>query len=518
LAALGSDQIAALTVAQVQALTTSQIVSLTTAQVGSLTLPQVAALTTAQISAMQISDLAALTTAQIVALTTAQVQALTASQIYGLTTAQVAALETVDLAALTTAQIQAMQNSDLSALTSDQIPALTTDQIQALTTSQIKALTSDQIAALTSDQIAALETADVVALTSAQIGSIEAAAFAELNTAQLVVIDVADIAALTTDQLAALDMTQADAFTASQLAAMSTDQLAVLTTSPLILDLNGDGVKTLHWAANTHFDIDGDGDLDRTGWVGEGDGLLALDRNGDGSINNGSELFGNATTLADGSKAQDGFAALTELDSNQDGRIDANDEAFASLRVWMDGNRDGLSQDGELYSLSSLGIASINLDAANTSELNNGNWVGLSGSYETIDGQQHSIVDAWFRSGSSEQTIDLAALNPQSISEHSLSRINLGNDGGVASTLKLDAESIGHYGQTGLVDTSGLGASQPVQMLINGDANDSVQVAGSAEQWQAAGSVQVDGTSYDVYNDGEIQLLVASNVNTSFYS
>jgi hypothetical protein len=386
-----------------------------------------------------------------------------------------------------------------------------------LTTSQIKALTTDQIAAMTTAQVAALETVDVAALTSAQIGAIEVGDFAVFNTAQLVAIDVADVAALTVAQLTALSMAQADAFTAAQLAAMSTDQLAVLTTSPLILDLNGDGVQTLHWAANTHFDIDGDGVLDRTGWVAGGDGLLALDRNGDGVINDGRELFGTATELADGSKAQDGFAALAELDSNQDGRIDSNDAVFASLRVWMDSNKDGVNQEGESFSLSNLGIASINLNATSTSELNNGNWIGLSGSYETVDGQVRSIVDAWFRSGDSEQTIDLTALNPQSISDNSLSRINLGGDGGVASTLKLDAESVGQFGQQGLVDTSGLGASQPVQLLINGDSNDSVQIAGTAEQWQAAGSVDVEGTRYDVYNDGEIQLLVASSVHTSFY-
>ena len=74
------------------------------------------------------------------------------------------------------------------------------------------------------------------------------------------------------------------------------------------------------------------------------------------------------------------------------------------------------------------------------------------------------------------------------------------------------------FGQTGLVDTSSLGASQPLQLIVNGDANDSVQIADPAGEWTAAGSVQVDGASYDVYNDGEIQLLVASNVNTSFYS
>jgi hypothetical protein len=333
-----------------------------------------------------------------------------------------------------------------------------------------------------------------------------------------VAIDVADIAALTTDQLSTLDPAHMGAFTGSQIAAMTAEQQAVLTTSPLVLDLNGDGVNTVHWAANTRFDIDGDGDLDTTGWVSKGDGLLALDRNGDGTINNGSELFGTATTLADGSKAKDGFAALAALDTNGDGRIDASDTDFAALRVWVDANQDGQSQGGELFSLSSLGIASINLDAANTSDMNNGNWIGLSGSYETTDGGVHSIVDAWFRNaGSGDQTIDLTAVNPQTVSEHSLSRIDLGVADGHANTLKVDAESISQFGQVGLVDTH-LGAAHPVQLIVNGDASDSVQIAGSPEQWTAAGSVQVDGASYDVYNDGDVQLLVASNVHTSFFS
>jgi len=328
---------------------------------------------------------------------------------------------------------------------------------------------------------------------------------------------VADVPALTTAQLQALSMTQADAFTPDQLAAMTTDQLAVLNTSPLVLDLNGDGVQTLHWAANTHFDIDGDGDLDNVGWVGDGDGLLALDRNGDGLINDGGELFGEATRLADGSKADDGFAALAELDSNADGRISADDALFSSLRVWVDANQDGTSQAGELYNLSSLGIVSINLDAEQTSQVDNGNWIGLSGSYETADGSVHSIVDAWFRNGGSQgQSIDLTAVNADLVTDGSLSRIDLAQDAGKATTLTLDAEAVSQFGRVGLVET-GLGASAPVQMLIDGDANDTLVIA-DAGNWQSAGTVQVDGADYNVFNDGDIQLLVATSVNTSFYS
>ncbi|MBI3231356.1 MAG: hypothetical protein HYZ45_14685, partial [Burkholderiales bacterium] len=104
------------------------------------------------------------------------------------------------------------------------------------------------------------------------------------------------------------------------------------------------------------------------------------------------------TTLANGTRAADGFAALAQLDSNGDHQIDANDAAFRELRVWQDVNHDGISQANELQSLSQLQIASIATQAtANPTSLrNNGNWVGLSGSYTSSDGSEHATADVWF--------------------------------------------------------------------------------------------------------------------------
>ncbi|NJM32206.1 MAG: hypothetical protein HC848_04205 [Limnobacter sp.] len=79
--------------------------------------------------------------------------------------------------------------------------------------------------------------------------------------------------------------------------------------SPLILDIDGDGVETVGLDSNIHFDHNGDGFAETTGWVGADDALLALDLNGDGIINNGTELFGNETLLANGNKAANGFEA-----------------------------------------------------------------------------------------------------------------------------------------------------------------------------------------------------------------
>jgi hypothetical protein len=131
--------------------------------------------------------------------------------------------------------------------------------------------------------------------------------------------------------------------------------------------------------------------------VANGDALLAIDRNGNGSIDDGRELFGSAFQLADGSRAEDGFAALASLDSNHDGQISAADSEFAALRAWLDGNSDGVSQEGELVDLTSLGIVSIDLSAQAGTEMNNGNWLGLESSFTTQDGQTHDIADVWLR-------------------------------------------------------------------------------------------------------------------------
>ena len=104
--------------------------------------------------------------------------------------------------------------------------------------------------------------------------------------------------------------------------------------SPLVLDLDGDGVEA---DALAYFDHEGDGWSELSRWANEDDGVLVWDRNNDGVINDGSELFGNNTALGGGGMADHGFRALSELDENGDGMIDAKDSDWANLRVmrWM---------------------------------------------------------------------------------------------------------------------------------------------------------------------------------------
>ncbi|SUO92211.1 hypothetical protein [Suttonella indologenes] len=129
------------------------------------------------------------------------------------------------------------------------------------------------------------------------------------------------------------------------------------------------------------------------------DGLLVLDSNGDGVINHGGELFGDNTLLKDGSLAANGFAASAEFDDNGDGKIDAQDAVFEQLKVWRDLNQDGISQEGELFTLAELDITSLNLAHLETNNRQGkGNTIARTGSYTDSEGKEHLMGDLLFDS------------------------------------------------------------------------------------------------------------------------
>ncbi|WP_156152803.1 MULTISPECIES: calcium-binding protein [Pseudomonas] len=160
---------------------------------------------------------------------------------------------------------------------------------------------------------------------------------------------------------------------------------------PLALDLDGDGVETVPSNLGIVFDFDGDGVRTGTGWLGGDDGFLVLDRNGNRQIDNGGELFGVDTIKIDGSKAANGFDALSDFDTNSDGIFNIQDDRFGEVLIWNDANQDGLSQQGELKTLSDHGIVAINLTSNSVAQESNGNLISALGSYVRNDGSASYI-------------------------------------------------------------------------------------------------------------------------------
>ncbi len=161
--------------------------------------------------------------------------------------------------------------------------------------------------------------------------------------------------------------------------------------TPIVIDLNGDGIQTVSRANSTGaFDLLGTGRAIASGWLSGEDGFLAWDRNGNGRIDDISELFG-------GNNKGDGYAKLAAFDSNGDGVVDANDAAFADLRIWKDVNGNHQTDAGELLTLDEAGVASLSLAYQAVPLLDgNGNLHLERGSATMADGTEVDMTDVYF--------------------------------------------------------------------------------------------------------------------------
>lgn len=169
----------------------------------------------------------------------------------------------------------------------------------------------------------------------------------------------------------------------------------LINGSPLVFDLDDSGTIELNSIASStaFWDIDQDGFAEKTGWVTGGDGLLALDFNDNGIIDDNGELFGTVN--------QNGFAILAQHDSNSDGVINAQDAVWTNLIMWRDNNEDGYSQDAELHNLAYFNITEISLSASNVSLTNQGHAITHTSTFTVNDGinppDTRIVHDVWFQ-------------------------------------------------------------------------------------------------------------------------
>ena len=175
----------------------------------------------------------------------------------------------------------------------------------------------------------------------------------------------------------------------------STDGPPVVIGSPLVVDLDGDGVRL--GEKSVPFDLAATGEVVRMPRILGDDALLVLDLDGNGRIDSGAELFGNASSCG-AARCTDGLEALARHDSNRDGVIDSHDPVFDRLRLWKDVNHDGQSEAGELSHPGSAGIRAIRLRARLDVS-----WTDASGNsatraltFERTDGSTGLIPDVWF--------------------------------------------------------------------------------------------------------------------------
>lgn len=165
---------------------------------------------------------------------------------------------------------------------------------------------------------------------------------------------------------------------------------------PLIIDLGKKGIELTNVENGVHFDIDKNGFAEKTAWTDGEDGFLVLDRNGNGFIDDGGELFSDQVVMKNGEISKDGFEALADLDDNKDGIINVEDAQFSDLRVWVDSNMDGISSVEELKTLEELGITSISLQTNDPNTNTDETEFIMTSSVTFKNGDIRDIQEHWF--------------------------------------------------------------------------------------------------------------------------
>ena len=229
--------------------------------------------------------------------------------------------------------------------------------------------------------------------------------------------------------------------------------------TPIVLDLNGDGIHTIARENSLgSFDLLGNGQPIQSGWLSGNDGFLAVDRNGNGRIDDISELFGGSAKGA-------GFAKLAAYDSNGDGVVNADDAGFADLRIWRDANGNHQTDAGELMTLTQAGLSSLKVSYSELPFLDANDNLHLERSSATLaDGTSVNMTDVYFNVSAA----DAAAAGIKLPSLADLMSGSSSLDGLLAGSTSPAAPVVSMPGSSGMdFDTSALDAMKQLAHLYD---------------------------------------------------
>jgi hypothetical protein len=249
--------------------------------------------------------------------------------------------------------------------------------------------------------------------------------------------------------------------------------------APIVIDLNRDGELSY---SQLVMDVNSDGRLEQTAWAAAQDGVLVWDKHGDGMVHDSSQFAFSQYAAAPGSTDLQGLAA--GFDSNQDGLFDAQDERFAEFAVWQDTNQNGLSDAGEVISLSQAGLVSIHLESDGVQrEPAPGVFEAGRSTASATDGSSVLVGDASFTYSALHHSVDgsVSSLHAD------VTAVDLSATGDNSLTVTLDDV---------LAQTPSNGVQQ---LMVSGDADTSVLL--NASEWTQPQDTQAEaGRTYAVFH------------------
>jgi Ca2+-binding RTX toxin-like protein len=285
------------------------------------------------------------------------------------------------------------------------------------------------------------------------------------------------------------------------------NNVTVSVSSPIILDLDGNGVKLLSAKdSKARFDLDGDGLADDTSWIGATEGFLILDRDGNGTVTNAGEM----SFIGDVEGAKSDLEGLRAFDSNKDGILSSLDAKFSDFKVWQDRDGDGVAEDGEILTLTAAGVRSINLAGTGvTAETALGSVAVIhKGSYTRTNGTTQEFLDAALTYFSSATNLPLLTVQNESF-DRKASKYKITIAGGAMTLgLKKAKGSVdpraGALGAATMLSFKGqtIGMLSRIILDLDGDGVEMKSIKKSKAMFDMNGDGVLDDTGWTGKGDG----------------